>query len=129
MVAWLVTEDPQQLIRMDAIVSINPIPIFPDGEDWRDRPPHRRWDAAHHVEITVGTITGQQVCAVSCPAYYAWQAAAQLLCIRDEYALKHANTHDPVFVWGQRGKQARWAGQVWEIGEQIPAPDWPPSYF
>ncbi|MGI5287991.1 hypothetical protein ACQEVF_32265 [Nonomuraea polychroma] len=129
MAAWLVTEDPQQLIRLDTIVSINPIPVFPEGVDWQERQPWKRWDVAHHIEITVGTMSGQQVCAVSCPAYYAWATATQLLCIRDEYAPKYAHSPDPVFVWGQRGKNARWAGQVWTIGPQMPEPDWPPSLY
>lgn len=129
MAAWLVTEDPQQLIRLDAIVSINPIPVFPEGENWQEHQPWKRWEFAHHIEITVGTQSGQQACAVSCPAYYAWPAAVQLLCLRDEYAIKYANTLEPVFVWGQRGKNAQWAGEVWSVGSQVPAADWPPSLY
>ncbi|MEU8364905.1 hypothetical protein AB0C27_53720 [Nonomuraea sp. NPDC048882] len=128
MAAWLVTEDPQQLIRIDSIVSVNPVPMFPEGdESWREPHPSQRYTAADHVQIVVGTQASQEVRALSCPGYAAWPAVYALVATLAELS-KHDPASAPVFVYGPRGSQARWDRELWTIDSDIPKPDYLPRW-
>ncbi|WP_433516498.1 hypothetical protein ACQP2T_13555 [Nonomuraea sp. CA-143628] len=129
MAAWLVTEDPQQFIRVDAIVNVNPLPIFKDDDELQwNHEPWRRFRAADHVQIIVGTQAGQQVRVLSCPGYAADGAIAELLYVLADLAGKYEAASQPMFVYGPRGSDARWDRGVWTVSEQIPRPDWPPRW-
>lgn len=125
MAAWLVTEDPQQLIRVDTIAHVNPVAVFPDNDTttaW-EVSPARRFRAAHHVEIIVSTLAGEQVRALSCPGYVGWDAVAQLVYVLADLCGKYDAASQPVFVYGPRGKNARWTGQLWDVTQELPEPD------
>ncbi|GAA1749272.1 hypothetical protein [Nonomuraea bangladeshensis] len=129
MAAWLVTEDPQQLIRVDSIVHVYPLPVFAEGDPVANEvPPRQRLEASHHVQIIVSTSAGQQVRALSCPGWAAWEATAQLIVLLAELARKHDAGSPPVFVYGPRGSRAHWNGKLWAVEPRIPEPDWMPSW-
>lgn len=129
MAAWLVTEDPQQLIRVDTITHVNPLAVFKEGDEsaWT-APPKSRFYAADHVQIIVSTVGGAQINALSCPGYTAWDAVAQLMYLLAELAKTHDDTTQPVFVYGPRGSRARWTGMLWTVADEIPTPDYMPSW-
>lgn len=129
MAAWLVTEDPQQFIRVDSIVHVNPLAVFrEDDPAQHEAPPAARLRAADHVQIIVSTTAGAQVRALSCPGWAAMDAAAQLVFLLADLAGKYDKASSPVFVYGPRGSRARWDGTLWKVSEQIPAPDYLPSW-
>lgn len=129
MAAWLVTEDPQQLIRVDTITHVNPLAVFKEGDEsaWT-APPASRFRAADHVQIILSTVGGAQINALSCPGYAAWDAVAQLVHLLAELADKYDDTSQPVFVYGPRGSRARWNGMLWTVSEEIPKPDYLPYW-
>ncbi|MEV0993395.1 hypothetical protein [Nonomuraea sp. NPDC050202] len=129
MAAWLVTEDPDQFVRVDTIAHVNPLAVFPEGDprQW-ETPPKSRFRAADHAQIIVSTVGGQQFCALSCPGYAAWDAVTQLLYVLADLCGKHDLASGPVFVYGPRGSRARWSGDLWQVSKQLPKADYPPSW-
>jgi hypothetical protein len=128
MTAWLVTEDPQRLIRTDDIVSVNPVPVFPeDNDSWHELSPAKRYTAADHVQIVVGTKAGEEVRALSCPGYAAWPAVYGLVATIAQLS-SHGPAAPPVFIYGPRGSRARWDRQLWRIEDDIPKPDYLPHW-
>lgn len=119
MAAWLVTEDPQTLIRLDSIVSLAAVPVNDTNDPkWANKHPGSRIVEARQAQIMVGTLAGQMVCALTCPGAEAQAVRDQLMTVIVEQSGKSKT----VYVYGPQREWPRDAF-VWSVGDEIPEPD------
>ncbi|MER7505609.1 hypothetical protein AB0L05_40605 [Nonomuraea pusilla] len=118
------TEEPQQLVRLDSIVSVAAVPLNDrDLPDWDKIPPRPRLFKARRARIMVGTQTGALVCALTCPGSSAQAAVSQLISL---IASPPTPGHGrPAYVHGPRRS---WPGdyRIWRVESDLPDPDLPP---
>jgi hypothetical protein len=121
MAAWLVTEDPQQLVRVDSITTVAAVPVNDRGDPaWHEVHPAKRFSRSNHAKIMVGTSGGDRMCALTCPSHAAAEILAELMAVLGELA----STGRPGFVHGPRGGSWPWRPtQVWQVASEIPEPD------